>query len=298
MHCAHRGLRATVLLMIDRRLVESRALPILCSLILCATATRCHAQGPTAAAVYAYDSYVRAIESRLNVQHRSSSKFLAVAASTPQNQCLLHRGSIVLEQLTPSSGLELPGALLHHWRGTVFLPGATAAAFTRVMQNYSAYPQIFAPQVLRTTVLSRHGNQFQVSMRIRQQHVITVVLDGTYDITFGQLDPLRRYSISRSTQISEVENPGSDQERTLSLSQGHGFLWRQNTYWTCEQTRAGLYIQVESISLTRAIPFGLTWAVGPYVESIPHDSLVFTLRAVSRALQPHQQPQSPERKHA
>jgi len=291
MHCPNNGWRGKVLSMIDRRLSESRALPLLCGLILCVTAPRCHAQGPSAAAILAYNSYVRAVESRLAGQHRSHLKFLSVAAATPQNQLDLRRGGLVVEQLTPSEGLVLPGALLHHWRGTAFVPGATATAFTRLMQDYTAYPRIFAPQVVRADVLSRRGNRLLVRMRVRQHHAITVVLDTTYNVTFGQLDPLHRYSISRSTQISEIDDPGTSSEHALGPSQGHGFLWRQNTYWTCEQRDGGLYIQVESISLTRAIPYGLVWAVGPFVESVPRDSLEFTLRAVSGALRQHNAPQ-------
>jgi hypothetical protein len=192
-----------------------------------------------------------------------------------------------VDQLTPSTGLALPGALLHHWRGTVYIPGATADVFTRLLQDYPDYSHYFAPQVLHAKVLSQHGSQFQISMRVRQHHIITVVIDASYNVTFGQLDPSHRYSISHSTQISEMENPGTSSEHPLTPAQSYGFLWRQNTYWTCEQRDGGLYIQIESISLTRSIPYGLGWAVGPFVESIPRNSLEFTMRAVSRALQSH-----------
>jgi hypothetical protein len=43
-------------------------------------------------------------------------------------------------------------------------------------------------------------------------------------------------------------------------------------------------VQVESVSLTRSIPRGLGWAVGPFVESIPRESLEFTLRAACDAV--------------
>ena len=55
---------------------------------------------------------------------------------------------------TPASGKQFPGALLHDWRGTAFVPGAKAEDFRRVMENYAAYPQVFSPQVLRAQVLS------------------------------------------------------------------------------------------------------------------------------------------------
>jgi hypothetical protein len=43
-------------------------------------------------------------------------------------------------------------------------------------------------------------------------------------------------------------------------------------------------MQIESVSLTRAIPNGLGWLIGPFVESIPRESLEFTLRATCKAL--------------
>ena len=43
-------------------------------------------------------------------------------------------------------------------------------------------------------------------------------------------------------------------------------------------------MQIENVSLTRSVPFGLGWAIRPYVESIPRESLEFTLRSVLNAL--------------
>jgi hypothetical protein len=57
-----------------------------------------------------------------------------------------------------------------------------------------------------------------------------------------------------------------------------------NTYWSYEERDGGLYIQIESVTLSRSIPTGLGWAIGPFIESVPRDSLEFTLRATSNAL--------------
>jgi hypothetical protein len=45
-----------------------------------------------------------------------------------------------------------------------------------------------------------------------------------------------------------------------------------------------LYMQIESVTLTRAIPTGLGWAIGPFVNSVPRESLEFTLRKTSDAI--------------
>jgi hypothetical protein len=57
-----------------------------------------------------------------------------------------------------------------------------------------------------------------------------------------------------------------------------------NLYWSYEERDGGLYLQLESVSLSRSIPTGLGWLIGPFVESVPKESLEFTLRGAQNAL--------------
>jgi hypothetical protein len=228
---------------------------------------------PTAAATAAFDAYVSTVETRLTRQHSAGDGFLA-----PEDEAGLRRGELVIEQLTPAKG-ELPGALLHHWRGTAFAPGARAADFERLLRDFKDYPQRFAPQVLDAKVVTGDGDRMLAWMRVRQKHVLTVVMDTTYDVSFGRLDARDGYSASRSTKIFEMNG-----DRALTAKEEHGFLWRQNSYWTYEERDGGLYIQIESVSLSRSIPAGLGWAVKPFVESVPRESLEFTLRSACVAI--------------
>jgi len=199
-----------------------------------------------------------------------------------------------------------------HWHGGVWWPAAAAAAVVGTAAalvaapfvaignavTYPAYappppsygpPQYYAPQVVQAKIVSEQGDRYQVVMRVKQHHVITVVMDTAYDVTFEHpvvphTDAKRGYSISHSTRISEIESPGTPKEHALTPAEDHGFLWRLNTYWSYEERDGGLYMQIESASLTRAIPTGLGWVVGPFVESVPRESLEFTLRSTSDAL--------------
>ena len=234
---------------------------------------------PSAAANSAFDLYVEHIETRLNAEHRSAREFFGSLDLTR-----LRRGELIVDQLTSGAGTELPGALLHDWRGAAFVPGGKATEFERVMKDFSGYPRVYAPQVVSARVMARDGDRFQVTMRVRQKHVLTVVMDTAYEVSFGRLDDRRGYSISRSTQISEIDAPGTTHERALAPGEEHGFLWRMNTYWSYEERDGGLYIEIESVSLSRSIPVGLGWAVGPFVESVPRDSVEFTLNATRNAL--------------
>lgn len=205
------------------------------------------------------------------------------SVSGPEVETRLRRGEFIIEELTPTNE-SLPGALLHHWRATAFAPGATVSDFVRLMQDLNAYPRRFAPQVMQAKMLSLDGDHMKTWLRVRQKHVLTVVMDTTYDVTFSRLDAQDGYSISRSTQVSEIESPGTSSEHALDINAGHGFLWRQNTYWSYEERDGGLYLQVESLSLTRSIPPGLDWIIRPYMRSVPRESLEFTLRSVCNAL--------------
>ena len=237
------------------------------------------AAGPSGVAVANFNSYVNQLESRLEQQHSSSRVFLA-----GEDWARLRRGDQIIDQLTPAQGSEPPGAMLHHWRGTAFAPGVTAADFERLMKDFPAYPERYSPQVVRVRVITHQGDHFQVVMRTRQKHVITVVMDTTFDIAFARLDAAHGYSTSHSTRASEIEAAGTDKERALSADEEHGFLWRLNTYWSYEERDGGLYMQIESLSLTRSIPTGLGWAIKPFVQSVPRESLEFTLQSTCNAL--------------
>jgi len=257
---------------------------IVAAVPLLAAASVCYPAQPAAAATAGFNAYIAAVESRLVRQHESPADFLAPTSNESLNRGEIVHGEIVIDRLTPSAAPDLPGAMLHHWRGTAFVAGAHAADLETLLNNFAAYPRYFSPQVLEARVLSRQGDHQIVSMRVSQRHVITVVMDTTYDVVFGRLDPRHGSSISRSTQITEISSPGTPSEHALAPADEHGFLWRQNTYWSYQEQDGGLYIQIESVSLTRSIPAGLGWAIGPFVQSVPRDSLEFTLRSVCNAL--------------
>lgn len=231
------------------------------------------------AATAGFDSYVARVEAKLNAQHQSAENFLGSL-----DLARLRWGELVVEQITAGAGTELPGALLHDWRGAAFIPGGKAADFERVMKDFGGYRRVYAPQVVSARVLARDGEHLEVTMRVRQKHALTVVMDTAYDVRFGRLDARRGYSVSRSTQIEEIEAAGTAHERALAAGDAHGFLWRMNTYWSYEERDGGLYIEIESVSLSRSIPVGLGWAVGPFVESVPRESVEFTLNATRNAL--------------
>src|ERR1700761_5958121 len=101
------------------------------------------AEEPSPAAVSGFHSYIRQVEARLDYQHGATEGFLS-----QEDFVRLRKSELIIEKVTSSSGADLPGALLHHWRGTAFAAGARGADFERLMKDFSAYPQHFSPQVV------------------------------------------------------------------------------------------------------------------------------------------------------
>jgi len=96
--------------------------------------------------------------------------------------------------------------------------------------------------------------------------------------------PTRAHSRSTAIRIREVSDPGTSTEKEKSPQDENGFLWQMETWWRMEERDSGVYVQNEAVTLTRDIPTGLGWLIGPFVTSIPKETLQFTLGATRKAV--------------
>ena len=257
-------------------------IPFLCILLL-AQLVQAQQQQTTEA----FDPYIARAEGRFTQAIGKSDSFLRIdalpATQRMQEMARLRQGEIVIEKQgeTPS---QIPGGLIHDWVGTVLIPKVTVAQVLALIQDYDHSTRHYSPDVMQSRLMSRHGDDFQVFMRLHKHKVVTVVLDTEYNVHYGRTDAAHQYSFSRSTRVSEIADPGTPDERTLAAGHDHGFMWRLNSYWAFEQVEDGVLVECEAISLTRGIPAGLGWMIGPFVNSIPRESLQFTLGATRKAL--------------
>jgi hypothetical protein len=245
---------------------------------------------PDPTALQEFDRYVQLTERRMAAEVPPGGPFLRIgftAEARQQDEARLQNGDVITERLETRDqdhAIEPSGALIHHWVGTIFVPGASLDQVLAVVQDYDRHQQYYAPQVLQSKLIARSGDQFRVYLRLKQKSVITVVFDTEHDVRYTRLDAAHAYSRSYSTRITELEHAGEPNERALPPGKDHGFLWRLDSFWRFEQRESGVYVQCEAISLTRDIPLGLGPLVGPFLETIPKASLELTLRATRDAL--------------
>jgi hypothetical protein len=237
--------------------------------------------------ILAFDRYVRLTEARLN--GRAPFLWIDGLPEGKRREALevVRRKELSIERLqTKENGreIELPGGLIHHWVGTAFVQGAAIDDALALLQNYDAHQRIYAPTVAASKLHSRDGDRFRFFLRFIMKKVITVVVNSEHEAVFRRPAADRAEGWIHSTRIAEVEDPGQPNEREKPVGNDGGYLWRLNTYWRLQARGGGLYIQCESVSLSRGIPTGLGWIVGPFVTSIPRESLTFTLETTRQQL--------------
>lgn len=228
--------------------------------------------------VAVFDRYWGQREAQISNELRDTSKFFWVdrlaEAERQKAYSDMRSGRIVIDKGKRS---DAPDGLIHHWTGTGFIPGANLQQTLKFIQDYNHHSTHYRPDVIASKLLGQNGNNYKINLRFLKSKVVTVVLDTDHDVTFTNIDAKRSASLAHTTRVCEVENAGKPGERILPQGTGWGFLWKMNTYWRFAERDGGTYVQCETISLTRDIPYGLGWAVGRFVNSVPQESLTFTL---------------------
>jgi hypothetical protein len=244
--------------------------------------------------VAAFDEYVQQRETQMS-NELSGGRYLWLdslpTGEREKDYALLKKGEVLTEHMPSPDSQQptVPRGLIHHWIGTVFVPGVTLAQTLAFLQDYDDQYKFYSPDVQRSKLLQRNGNDFKVFLRLKKTKIVTVILDTTYDVKYIPISADRAVSYSRSTRIAEVDNAGKPNESDKPVGDDSGFMWRLNSYWRFLQRDGGVYVQLEAISLTRDIPAGLSWLVKPFVTSIPRESIEFTLSCTRRALEKPQQ---------
>jgi len=241
--------------------------------------------------VAAFDRYIQATEERMAEDLRHG-RFLVPDelpdGARQQAYSQLRQGQFHIEPLrTKEDGklIPVPAGIVHHWVGIAFIPGAAISQTLAVLQDYDDHKTIYKPDVRESKLLGQEGNEFKVYLQFCGKSLVTVVVNGTFDIHYTLLGTSRASSKSYSTRIAEVENAGKPDERELPVGNDHGYLWRLYSYWRIEEKDGGVYIQVESIALSRTIPWEIAWLVNPLVRSIPSSVLFRLLDSTRRAVQ-------------
>ena len=234
----------------------------------------------------AYDRYLVLAEKKVDAEQNSPNFFWGDVAPRDEE---LKQGGIVIEKasLASSKDAKVPDGLVHHWSGFVFIPDTNLDKVLSFLEDYDHHQDYYKPEVARSKLLHRDDDHFVAYLRFAKKKIITVVLNTEHDAHYYKLDSTRAYSRSHTTRVTEVENANQPDEREKPPGKGEGYMWSMDTYWRFLERDGGVYVRCDAISLTRDVPTGLGWLIGPFITSIPRESLSATLKATRGGIGRH-----------
>ena len=251
----------------------------------------------------AWRTYIRLTERRVAAELQDGQKFLAIdflSDSAPQTiRSRLRNGEVDIRRMKTAAQdgkeISVSDGIIHHWVGGIWVPGVSLQTLLDWLQDYDQHQQYFE-EIEESRLLHRAGPTFQVFYRLRRKKIVMVLYNTLHGIIYRRHGPRRASSHSFTTRIAELQDAGTPEEKEKPAGNDGGYLWRLNSYWRFQEADGGVFVECESVSLSRSIPFGLSWFIKGYVESIPRESLENTLTslrdgvAASRASAPPANP--------
>lgn len=241
-----------------------------------------------------FDKYVLNSETAMQKRWKGQQPFLMMD-DTASDRAEVRSGGIFVRQVSSKGGMKVTGGIIHEWTAGTLFKGATLEQAQNLVVDFDRHKNIY-PEVVDSRLVLNAGSVRRGYHRLMKKKVLTVVLNSEYEVQMYQAGPTRAYTVSHSTKITELDDPGKKSERELPEGEDHGFLWRLNAYWRFQSAPEGVYAECQAISLTRDVPAGLSWVVNPFVQDMPRESLRSTLEATRKALTGSSTDPTPARK--
>jgi hypothetical protein len=232
----------------------------------------------------AFQSYIDQAEAQMEPTLDGTEPFLWSDSDSNRSR-RIRKGDMPAQFWTGEAPVHVADGLIHDWIGAVFVPGATVAKTLARVQDYDNHKNIYQPEVMDSRLISHHGNDFTIFLRLLKKKIIIVVLDTYHDVHYRRVNEDQWFCRSYTTRIAEVDDAGTPKEKIYPPDTGYGFMWRLYSYWRFAGVKDGVIVECRAISLTRDIPYGLGFIIEPIIKNLPRESLVNTLRATRKALQ-------------
>jgi hypothetical protein len=234
--------------------------------------------------VAAWDSYLRTADANLQKRIRPGGKFLWTFENADR-AAKVRKGEIVVAPAPGPNPRKVPGGLIHHWIGAVFLPGVTMDEFQEVTRDYDHYKDYYRPSVVESRAIAYHGSEDYFSMVLLNKTLFFKnALQADYHTSRIRVDDCRIYSISRTTRVQGIEDYGQRGEHLIPEGDAASYLWKLYTVTRLQQEPTGVHYELEVMALSRDIPRGMHFLAEPIVRRVSRDSLVTSLQKTEEAV--------------
>ena len=253
--------------------------------------TSTNAQDLPPETVEAWRKYVELTENRIERELSSEDRFFAqnfqdsVQARADREAVL--SGELVVAKMktkrADGTDIRIRGGMIHHWRGTILIPGATLDGVLHAVRHPETQEHL-QEDVLESRVLERTDDSLRVYLKLVRSKIVTATYNTEHLVRYRRHGPGRASSRTIATRIAELADAGTPSEREKPRDEDRGFLWRLNSYWRYQEVTGGVLVECESLTLSRSIPAILRLFVRPIVNSVARESLDRTLSSMRNRL--------------
>jgi hypothetical protein len=185
--------------------------------------------------------------------------------------------------------ISLSGGLVHHWIASAFVRGVTLRQVMEVSSAFASYPMVYKA-VIRSELLTQDGDSYRVLMRVKEGEAgISAVLQIDSTVRYAHVSDSSAYAVSDAREIREVKDAGRRDERLLPAGRDSGYLWRANTFTRFIEQQDGVYVETETLALSRQFPPLLGWIIEPIARRVGRRSVETSLREFVAALPSNRQ---------
>jgi hypothetical protein len=244
--------------------------------------------------VKAWDQYLAWADAKVSREVGEKGRLLIRDRLSPKDRSeydrALRNGEVYLAKMSSvvpkGVHFDVPDGTIYHWWGAVLVPNVKLAELLVGLQDYDHHAGRFA-EVERSRLVAKTGNTYMFTFRLKRvKYGISAYYNTDQECTYYPLAPNREWSRSVATRIAEIADAGKPEEHDKPVGDDRGYLWRMVSWWRFQEVANGVTVECESATLSRGIPWGLGWGLGPIIEKIARESLesvLLTVRGFGKA---------------
>ena len=239
--------------------------------------------------IAAWQRYVEATQQRIARELGAGSAFLVQDfgddAAGARRDLLAGHVRIHRMETREANGepIVVPGGAIHHWRGSVLIPGVTLDDLLHDLLHGANLTKMQSG-VVESHVIDRDGYRLHMFLKLRRRQLVTVHYNTEHRVQYTRHRADAASSRSVSTRIAELVDAGSPSEREKPIGRDRGFMWRLNSYWRYQQVAEGVIVECESVSLSRSIPRAVRWVATPIINRTARQVMTRTLTSMAAAM--------------
>jgi hypothetical protein len=259
-----------------------RTLRLSAILIILVSVVQSRAEEPKQETIRAWENYIDGVNTSVAERNTGSRAFL-VADESPETRRRVQSGGMVITNHDPR---KVPQGLIHHWVGAMFLPDVSLDQVLAVLNGYDRYSDVYKSLIRKASVFEQSGDSVKLNvLAVQKAFSVTAAVETDEVIQITRPAPNRVCITANSVRIQEIANYGKPSEHAFPQERRPGYVWRALITQRLEQSDGGVYVELETISLSRGIPVEVRWLIKPLTDDLPRKMMADILDETRAAVQ-------------